>query len=463
MAVLAALANRMKKKKLQQDFKESVKLEDPFSGVKGYHEEVARLKSVAAAIKDLASGKIKTGQMPRGIMLSGDPGMGKTTLARAFVKATGLKCFLADRTLDSDLVHSLYKSAKAAAPSIVLIDDIDKILPVGGSGLDNGFSSDEARAVLSELVAQLDGLSKVEGIVTVMTSNEYESLDDSFKRPGRIDVHIPIGKPTDKDREEILSYYMSQYGDVFPPQLAEVVSKKAHDLSCAAIRTIVNDVWLQYYSAGVTGLDWADCFQRRILEYHNDGILKKIVTNDEDFWRICYHEAGHAVVEYYLTNTTSDICVLQVSGSDTGGWTLARKGDDARKIWRKKECENELAVLLGGLAAEVEKYGEHSLSVSSDLDSAYSLLSDMRLCDIPSSNFANVIPAIPGNYYTESGMATLKDKNALKEFYHTSLNAAVAKARETIVAHKDKFEVLADYLYKHDTASGEVVESILKE
>lgn len=463
MAVLAALVNRFKKKKKQQqDPNVLMEQYDPFLGIKGYQEEVTRLKSVAMAIRDLATGKVTVGHMPTGIMLSGSPGMGKTSMAKAFAQATGLACFMTNEPLSTGLIHELYETAKAAAPAVVLIDDIDKILPEESVIGEAGYASDESRAALKEFISQLDGLTKADRVVTVMTTNEYENLDSSLKRPGRVDVHIPIGMPNDKDREEILSYYMAQYGGVFPPQLAGLISKKTHNLSCSALRTIVNDVWLQNYAAGVAGLDWADCFQRRILEYRGEGLLKKSVTNDEDFWRICYHEAGHALVEYYLTDTTSDICVLQVSGSDAGGWTLPRENDETQKMWCEKECRNELAVLLGGLAAEIEKYGEHSLGAKSDIEAARIILSEMGFCDIPYSGFANAIPAIPGNYYTDPDMATLKDKNELKEFYAKGLGRAVATAREAISSHKDKFEALARHLHDYGTASGETVETILK-
>lgn len=441
--------------------------DDPFDCIRGYKEEVARLKSVAAAVRDIVTGNVRFGQLPTGIMLSGDPGMGKTTMAMAFAKATGLTCVGTNAPLSLEIIHELYETAKSVAPAIVLIDDVDKILPEETTLGDSGYASDESRAALKELISQLDGLSKADRVITVMTTNAYGTIDDALKRPGRVDVHIPIGLPTDGDRKEILSYYMGQYGGAFDSSLVDVVTKKTYGLSCSTIRTIVNDVWLQNYNAYSNGagatINWADCFQRRILEFRGDGLLKRSVSNEDDYWRICYHEAGHAVVEYYLTKTTSDVCVLQVSGSDAGGWTFAREDDGTKKMWGEEECKAEIAVALAGMAAEMEKYGKHSLGAVSDLVHARGIVSEMMFCDVPYSNFENAVPLVPGIHYTDSTTITVKAKMDLKKSFSAMLAEGVEVARNTIAAHREKFEALARHLHDYGTASGETVEQILKE
>ena len=468
MVASGAPESNMRKKKDKNAVVGTIEIpEDPFDCIRGYKEEVARLKSVAAAVRDIVTGNVRFGQLPAGIMLSGDPGMGKTTMARAFAKATGLACVGTNAPLSLDIIHELYETAKTVAPAVILIDDVDKILPEETTLGDTGYASDESRAALKELISQLDGLVKADKVITVMTTNAYSAIDDALKRPGRVDVHIPIGLPTDEDRRDILSYYMGQYGGAFDKSLVDVVTKKTYALSCSALRTIVNDVWLQNYNAYSNGagaaVNWADCFQRRILEFRGDGLLKRSVSNEDDYWRICYHEAGHAVVEYYLTKTTSDVCVLQVSGSDAGGWTFAREDDGTKKMWGEEECKSEIAVALAGMAAEMEKYGKHSLGASSDIAHARGIVSEMMFCDVPYSNFENAVPLTPGIHFTEPTTMTVKAKMDLRVNFSAMLSEGVETARKTIAAHRERFEALARHLHDYGTASGETVEQILKE
>jgi len=441
---------------------------DPFGSIKGYSAEVSRLRSVAEAVKGIASGKMAIGSMPVGIMLSGQPGMGKTTLAKAFGEATGLPVVDTTDVLTVDLIHDLYEKAKSVAPAIVLVDDVDKIVP---DDSDDGYSSDESRAALKEFISQLDGLSKADNVITVMTTNGYDYLDTALKRPGRIDIHIPIGRPNDSDRLEILRYYMSQYGDAFSqPGLAEAVAKKTYKMSCSALKTIVNDVWLQHCSDCLAGrqVDWIEAYQRRIIEFRGDGLLKKSIKNDNEFRRICYHEAGHAIVEYALTGNTSDICVMQVAGRDNGGWTSPRENDSTRYLWDFDDCMNELAATLGGLVAEVKKCGKHTLGVSSDMEYATSLIADMLGCNLDSAGYDEEAfryspIKMPGEHYAESALQMPDFAKAVGERQARLLQRAYRKAYDAISTHMEMLDALAEYLYDNGIASGENMEAILEQ
>ena len=465
MADSEAQENKKKKHRIKSGKREAVG--DPFSCIKGYSTEVERLKSVAQAVKGIAEGGIKVGQLPAGIMLSGRPGMGKTTLAKAFAAAAGLHVVETDAILTTEVIHALYEEAKKTAPSIVMIDDVDKIIPDDD---DEGYSSDESRAALKELISQLDGLTKADGVVTIMTTNAYHAIDEALKRPGRIDVHIPIGSPTDNDRFEILEYYMDQYGDVFPKgdSFVESISKKAHGLSCAALRSLVNDVWLQNYekhdqlSAG----EWIDSFQRRILEFRGDGLLKKSIKVEEDLRRICYHESGHALVDYYLTGNLADVCVMQIEDNMAGGWTAPRSTDATKKMWLAEDCLNEMASTYGGMAAERIVFGSHSMGVSSDMAAISSIVSEMIYCFVDANSqdhmFDLAAAMIPGDSYTDGSAQTESYKYKVKEAQQKIMDKAYKLAEDTLNAHRDELRKLADYLYDNGLASGETMVELLE-
>ena len=439
------------------------------SQIVGYHDEVERLKSVARAVRDIAQGKVKVGEMPKGILLSGRPGVGKTTMAKAFAAATGLPLITTDDPLDEDTIHALYEEAKKKAPAVVLIDDVDKIVPEDS---DDGYSSDEARGALKECISQLDGMFTGQGIVTVMTTNYYGYLDDALKRPGRIDLHIPVGLPTDSDRLEILTHYMSKYGDAFLKEgLPEAITKKSHSMSCAALKTIVNDVWLQYYADYQEGkdVDWIGAFQKRILELRGNGLLKNLVKNDEDFRRICYHEAGHAIVEYALTGNTSDVCVLQVSDDSAGGWTAPRADDLTKTLWTLADCRNEAAAAMGGMASEDIVFGEHTTSVSDDVGYtenliSYLLGSHLYDAECPDGAFKfGLSPSImPGDRYTDASSQTAGFIEALRTRQVHEIRSAYSMARKTLEENRGFLDELAEFLRLNGLASGEMVEEIAK-
>lgn len=431
-----------------------------FDQIKGYGVEVKRLKAVAAAMKNSADYRV----FPNGIMLSGSPGTGKTTLAKAFISETGFPCYTLESCPNEKSVMSIYDAASRNVPSIVFLDDVDRIVATTGP---DGYISDESRACLKELLSRLDGVGAAPGVVTVMTTNEYYSLDDAMKRSGRVDLHIPIARPNDEDRKEIIGYYMSKYGDSFPDpdgKLAEAIAKKCHDMSCADLQLVVKDVYLLNYSDIVGGeeVDILTAFQSRIMELTSGGLLKRICKNDEDVMRICYHESGHALTDWVLNGKASDICCLQVSDNGTGGWTAPRLDDADSKMLCLDNCENEIAVFMAGLVAEKLLTGRISAGALSDMDEVTKMVKLILATCMGGFGSIKYLPcALPTFDYMDN---KVQGQEYIKMLHLTEIGYiedAFDVAQNVINAHIDALKELAVQLKERGVMSAEAVSETL--
>lgn len=429
-----------------------------FDQIKGYEVEVQRLQAVAQAL--IASTDFDV--FPKGIMFSGNPGTGKTTLAKAFIDATGFVCFSLDSCPTSLTLSKLYEKARKHVPSIVFLDDVDRMLATEGP---DGYISDESRACLKELLARLDGVEDSTGIITVMTTNEYYSLDEALKRSGRVDLHIPIEKPNDSDREKILEFYMSQYPDFFPVEdkkLIESLAQKCHSLSCADLKLIVKDVYLLNYATAQNGtkLDFGEAFQAKIMELNGGGLLKRICKNESDIMRICYHEAGHALADWVFNGKASDICCLQTSDGNVGGWTSPRERDTETKFFCEEECMGEIATCMAGAAAEWVFMGSISVGITSDLDQAVQF-AKVILGTCLSGDFKTMPCVLPTTKpFTDDDNQTEKYIEVIQEREHAIVEEAYKRSVALMKDYKEVIEEICPILKNNGMISAEKITEI---
>jgi len=470
-----------KRKKSGQQKEELVQSPDPetdysawpeLSELKGYGEEISRLENLADTIKRKAKGEIAYGYYPKGILLSGDPGTGKTTAAKGFIRLVGdVPTVVVPASPEPELVEQVFEEAASIAPCFVLIDDVDRLIPIDDPF--SGFVSDQTNIMLKTLLSCIDGVSQAPGVMVVMTANSYYEIDPALRRPGRIDLHIPFGLPDDKSREEIAEHYLSLYGGAFPPDLAPVVAKRMAGLTGAQIKTIVNDVFLYNSKGGPIDRQSAiDAFQKRIMEISTEGILKKANMKEEDFERICYHEAGHAVVNYFELGECSDVCVLQQEGSDFGGWTATRDTDDTSMFHSAKDCMRNVATYLGGLVAEKKKYGNWTTGVCSDMDAARRLIASFQFCCLANEaedpDFS-VLPALMPNILENMGstpsgdIQTHEKRKGWNSAQEDILSAGYKAAKADIEGHMPLLEAVAKRLMQKYIVSAEALKSIIAE
>ena len=440
-----------------------------FADVRGYKDEIARLKSIAAAIKLICAGKTKVGELPRGIMLSGEPGMGKTTMMKALVSEAGLPCIILPEEANSQQIHDAYKAAVDLAPCFLFIDDVDRIVT---NESPNGFESDESRFNLKALITCLDGVNPMSGIVTLMTTNDYNALDSALTRSGRTDLHIPLDNPTDEDRAEILQFYMDKY-DGFFPKMASLIAKKTRFISCAGLKTIVNDVWIQTVAEMGEGAKaepeaLVKAFQRRAMELlSGGGMLKEEKMNDEDKKRLCYHEAGHAVVTYALQGKCSDICALQSVSLPELGWTMTREDDLSKTSDTLTKLRNRLATVFAGMVATEIGFGELDTGGFGDAENATQIVSLMfasgllGVDKIPTGGVTAFEDGFLGSVYPEAAQ-TAAMREARTNAQHEEFNRAYEKAKQILTSKEGGglLKELADILYDSGIISAENMQTI---
>lgn len=431
-----------------------------FDQVRGYDVEVKRLKAVANALRN--SGDFEV--FPKGIMFSGYPGTGKTTLAKAFIRATGFPCFSPDQCPDAESLSATYDAAAKQVPSIVFLDDVDRIVSTTGS---DGYVSDDSRSALKELLDRLDGLESSYGVITVMTTNEYFNLDDAMKRSGRVDLHIPIDRPNDQERKEILLYYMDKHPEFFPSdggKLAASVAEKCHGMTCSDLKLVVKDVYLLNYghSDGFGPADFADAFQSRIMELNGGGLLKRDCKNENDVRRICIHEAGHAILDWALLGKASDVCCLQTSdGGGTAGWTEPRESDDEEKFFVYEDLINEIAICLGGMAAEEIGLGNRSQGSSSDLEKAESL-AKMLLIGCFDGDFSYLPCLLPSaSPFQDDDLQTEEYLAKVQKREHEIIELSYDKAKKCLTDNRRGLDELSAVLFDKGILSAEKVTEIL--
>lgn len=434
--------------------------------IQGYKEETGRLIAAAMAILKLSKGELKHGYYPKGILLSGDPGVGKTTAAKGMIRCAGLPTILVPADPSAEDVSNAFAAAADMAPCFIFIDDVDRIVP--SEDPLSPFSSDASNGTLKTLLACIDGVSQVPGVVVVMTTNSYYGLDEALRRPGRTDLHVPFGLPDDASREEIVAHYLKQY-DNLDPKLAPIIAKKMGGLTGAQIKTIINDVWIYHASEGnVSEGALLDTFQKSILETSASGILKKVPMKKEDFERVCYHEAGHAVAFFAVKGEPTDVCVLSQEGSSFGGWTQARYDDDTKVFFSGKDCIAEIACCLGGLAAEKQKFGNWTTGVISDMSSANKVLSNYMFCclidgkDEPSfEKLPTLIPAEAAFDLRADGAVQVRaKKTSWSEDQYAALKSGYELAKKSVAENPDLLEAIASRLMTKYIVSAEEISDL---
>lgn len=436
--------------------------ETPFDAIKGYEVEIDRVKAVCSALKAIED---DMALFPSGIMFSGSPGTGKTTLAKAFMTELGYPCYAPGPCPTSQSLALLYDSAGKHTPCFVFLDDVDRILSDDG---DQEFVSDESRACLKELLSRLDGAEKSDGVITVMTSNQYWALDDAIKRSGRIDLHIPLSLPNGADRKKIAEFYMAQFHDFFPNDggtLAEIVADKSFGMSGADLKLVIKDVYLLNYPASkeLDEFDFAEAFQKRILEVNNGGILKRNFQNDDDYLRICCHEAGHAILNWALLGKASDICCLQTNSSSNSGWTASRQTDYEKLYLDEDDFRNEIAIMLGGMVAEKIMFGKASAGAAADLENSMETISTM-LFYCCNGDFSYLPAFLPnsGSSFGNTSEQTKEYVGKVQETEQRIITECYGVATKVLEENKDTIDYLGRLLVQKGSLSAEKVENIFK-
>ena len=328
--------------------------------IAGYAEEKAEAVKIINLFKNYESLKKLGVSIPKGLILSGMPGVGKTLMAKVIAAEAGVPLYeyeaMEDETQEKGITNlkALYETARNNAPSIVFIDELDELV------CSYDYMSDYSRVMLKTLLTEIDGVKNSEGVLTIATTNDYVRIPIPLLRSGRMDKHIEFDLPALAAREAILELYASDNKLLQNIDFKEIAIKTS-GFSCADLKTLINETLLQVVTSNKKDVTNED-FQNVIPTILFKGIRKK--EHGTSLEQVCYHELGHFICEYELNKNVSEVSVERIG--KTEGHTRVYCPGESVRILSFEQCKNQAIVALGGYAAELCFLGQAYTGNSAD-------------------------------------------------------------------------------------------------
>ena len=441
-----------------------------FRDVAGVDEEKAELQEVVDFLRDPKKFTDMGARIPHGVLLSGSPGTGKTLLAKAVAGEAGVP-FLSISGSDfmemyvgvgASRVRDLFDQAKAVAPAIIFIDEIDAIGRRRGSGMGGGH--DEREQTLNQMLVEMDGFSRTDGVIVLAATNRVDILDPALLRPGRFDRQIHVSSPDMKGREMILRVHSRN------KRLDETV-----DLHTVALATV-----------GFTGADLSNLLneaaimatrmERKMITMDdiNDAMMKIIagpekrsrVTLKKDLRLTAIHEAGHAVAMYHLPTHDPVHQISIIPRGRANGLTWTRPAEDSTH-WTRNEMFEQIVGLLGGRVAEQLFLQDISTGASSDIQRATKLAHDMvarfGMCEkIGAVSHTGGDELFIGRDYQSTKSYSEKTAATIDDEVKVIIDRAYAMCAELLQKNTEKFNQVVDFLLENETMSGAQFQQCMK-
>ena len=426
-----------------------------FSDVAGEDEAKENLNEIVNYLHDPKQYEEIGASMPKGILLVGPPGTGKTMLAKAVAGEANVPFF----SMGASKVRDLFSQAKEKAPCIVFIDEIDAI----GQKRDGRIGgNDEREQTLNQLLTEMDGFESNAGVVILAATNRPEVLDPALTRPGRFDRRVPVELPDLKGREEILRVHAKKI-KTEPNIDYSHIARMASGASGAELANIVNEAALRAIRSGRKAASQED--MEESIEVVIAGYQKKnAILTDKEKMIVSYHEIGHALVAAKQTNSApvQKITIVPRTSGALGYTMQVEEGN--HYLMSKEEIENKIATLTGGRAAEAIAVGSISTGASNDIEQATRLARAMITRYGMSDDFGMVALETVTNQYL-GGDSTLacspETQTEIDRKVVELVKKEYARAEEILRANRAKLEELAKYLYENETITGEEFMKIL--
>ena len=439
-----------------------------FADVAGEDEAKENLQEIVNYLHDPSKYEEIGASMPKGILLVGPPGTGKTMLAKAVAGESNVPFFSMSGSefvemfvgMGASKVRDLFNQAKEKAPCIVFIDEIDAIGQKRSGGQYGG--NDEREQTLNQLLTEMDGFDDNSGVIILAATNRPESLDPALTRPGRFDRRVPVELPDLKGREEILKVHAKKV------KLAEnvdfnTVARMASGASGAELANIVNEAALRAVRDGrkfVTQSDLEESIEVVIAGYQK----KNAILTDAEKRIVAYHEIGHALVAAKQTNSApvQKITIIPRTSGALGYTMQVEEGN--HYLMNKEELENKIATLTGGRAAEEVVFGSITTGASNDIEQATKLARAMLTRYGMSKDFDMVALETVNNQYLggDTSLACSADTQAKIDALVIDLvTRQHEKAIGILKENRAKLDELADFLYSRETITGEEFMEIL--
>ena len=441
-----------------------------FADVAGEDEAKENLQEIVDYLHDPKKYEEIGASMPKGILLVGPPGTGKTMLAKAVAGESNVPFFSISGSefvemfvgMGASKVRDLFKQAKEKAPCIVFIDEIDAIGQKRNSGQLGG--NDEREQTLNQLLTEMDGFEGNSGVIILAATNRPDSLDPALTRPGRFDRRVPVELPDLKGREEILKVHARKVA-LAPGIDFNTVARMASGASGAELANIVNEAALRAVRAGrksVTEADLEESIEVVIAGYQK----KNSILTDKEKCIVAYHEIGHALVAAKQTHS-APVQKITIIPRTSGALGYTMQVDEGNHyLMNKAELENKIATLTGGRAAEEVAFGSITTGASNDIEQATKLARAMLTRYGMSDEFDMVALETVNNQYLGGDTSLACSAQTQREIDQRVVELVKAqheKAVKILTDNRAKLDELAKYLYEKETITGDEFMAILEE
>ena len=439
-----------------------------FTDVAGEDEAKENLTEIVEYLHDPDKYKEIGASMPKGILLVGPPGTGKTMLAKAVAGEANVPFFSMSGSefvemfvgMGASKVRDLFRQAKEKAPCIVFIDEIDAI----GKKRDGQVGgNDEREQTLNQLLTEMDGFEGNNGVIILAATNRPESLDPALLRPGRFDRRVPVELPDLKGREEILKVHARKI-KVADNVDFNKIARMASGASGAELANIVNEAALRAVRDGrkfATQADLEESIEVVIAGYQK----KNAILTDKEKRIVAYHEIGHALVAAKQTNS-APVQKITIVPRTSGalGYTMQVEEEGNHYLMSKEEMENKIATLTGGRAAEEIAFGSVTTGASNDIEQATKLARGMITRYGMSKDFDMVAMETVTNQYLggdSSLTCSMETQTAIDREVVELVKKQHEKAGQILLENRAKLDELSQYLYEKETITGEEFMKIL--
>ena len=441
-----------------------------FADVAGADEEKEELKEVVDFLRDPKKYTAIGARIPHGLLLVGPPGTGKTLLARAvageadvqFLSISGSDFVEMYVGVGASRVRDLFEQAKKVAPAIIFIDEIDAVGRKRGSGLGGGH--DEKEQTLNQLLVEMDGFGKNEGVIVMAATNRPDILDPALLRPGRFDRQIHVGVPDVKGREEILKVHAK--GKKLSDDVdLKVVARATSGFTGADLSNLLNEAAIMAARVNRPFV---------IMEDMNEAMMKILagpakksrVQSRRDLKTTAIHEAGHAIAMYHLPthDPVRHITIVPRGRSLGATWYLPK--DDASNATRNEMYE-QIVGLLGGRVAEALFLGDISVGASNDIERATKLAKDMiaryGMCErLGTVSYLDGGEVFIGRDYQTTKSYSEKVAGAIDEEVKALIDRAYDHCKQILSDNKEKMEALTEYLLEKESITGDQFRSLME-
>lgn len=441
-----------------------------FDDVAGADEEKEELKEIVDFLRDNKKYTEIGARIPKGVLLLGTPGTGKTLLARAVAGEAKVPFFSISGSdfvemfvgVGASRVRDLFEQAKKNAPAIIFIDEIDAVGRQRGAGLGGGH--DEREQTLNQLLVEMDGFEDNDSVIVMAATNRRDILDPALLRPGRFDRQILVGYPDVKGREAILKVH-TRNKPLAPDVDLETIAKSTVGFTGADLENLVNEASLLAARKNKKAITKDELEEASIKVVAGPEKKSKVITEDEKKLT-AYHEGGHALCTYYSKSQDKVHQVSIIPRGQAGGFTMSLPVKDKSYVSKNEMYEN-IVVLLGGRVAEKLILDDISTGASNDLERATSTARNMVTRYGFSDNLGPVVygqgdhEVFLGRDYTNTPSYSDNVAAEIDNEIRTLIESAFTDAEKILNEHMDKLHVVAKYLMKYEKVDGATFEKLM--